>query len=63
MDKYDLLKQKIESYLEMPDFTDDEYQISTSSLCEMLQKRFSLLADKTIINNIKDDINKRCKGD
>ena len=58
MDKYDLLKQKIESYLEMPDFIDNEYQISASSLYEMLKKRFSLLADETILNRIKDDIKK-----
>ena len=61
MDKYDLLKQKIESYLEMPDFIDNEYQISASSLYEMLKKRFSLLSDKTIINNIKADIKKKYK--
>ena len=61
MDKYDLLKQRIESYLEMPDFIDDEYQISAASLIEMLKKRFNLLKDETIVNRIKDDIEKSMK--
>ena len=61
MDKYDMLKEKIDSYFEMPDFISNEYEISAYKLYNMVKNRFSLLSDNSLLDKIKNEINKEYK--